>query len=169
MKGDSSSEQVERERREVVIVRAGARSIGVFAEDVICVERGGAAATPLPMAPAAVAGVVSVRGRILTLIDPLALLKERRTADALSHTPPAFVLALRGDEQLALAVESAERLSEIFPDEIAPPVADEAHIALGTFKDDGAVVILLDLSRLFAAAVEGMERRRRKRILHGER
>jgi purine-binding chemotaxis protein CheW len=148
----------------VVLVRAGERWLGVFAEEVACVERG-RAATPLPRAPVAVLGVVSVRGRVLTLLDPLALLKERRAdaADAAFNTAPAFVLALRGDEQLALAVDSAERIADISADEIEPPAADEAHVADGTFQDNGVAVVLLDINRLWASAVAGVERRRRRR------
>ena len=153
-------------RREIVIVRAGERSIGVFAEEVAGVERG-RIATPLPHAPSAVLGVVSVRGRILTLLDPLALLGEHRV-DASVQTMPAFILALRGEEQLALAVDSSERLREIFMDEIKPPEGAEAGIAHGTFQDGEMHVVILDIARLFAAAVEGMEPRRRKRVLQDE-
>jgi chemotaxis signal transduction protein len=163
----TNSEPAERERLEVFIVRAGERWLGLAAEEVAGVERG-RQPTPLPHAPAALLGVVSVRGRILTLLDPLALLGERR-AETTGNARPAFILALRGQEQLALAVESEERLREIFVDEIAPPNGPEAKIARGTFQDDGASVTLLDATRLFAAAVEGMEPRRRKRALTDER
>jgi purine-binding chemotaxis protein CheW len=154
------------ERREVVVVRAGTRLLGVFAEEVASVERG-RAPTPLPHAPAAVLGVVSVRGRILTLLDPLVLLRERGE-DEQTRATPAFILALRGNEQLALAVDSTERLREIDANDIAPPAPAEASIARGTFQDEGAAVVLLDVARLFDAAVEGMEPRRRRRALQDE-
>lgn len=161
-------EQAERERREVLIVRAGEHWLGVLAEEASSVEAG-RVPTPLPHAPAAVLGVVSVRGRILTLLDPLALLGEPRAAATNANAPTAFILALRGHEQLALAVDSAERLSEIFTDEIQAPARALAGIARGTFKDAGADVLILDVARLFAAAVEGMEPRRRQRIMDDER
>lgn len=162
------SEQAEqRERREVLIVRAGERWLGVLAEEASSVAAG-RVPTPLPHAPAAVLGVVSVRGRILTLLDPLALLGEQR-AETIAHETTAFILALRGQEQLALAVDSAERLREIFADEIEAPADAEANIARGTFKDEGTDVLILDVARLFAAAVEGMEPRRRKRVIEDER
>jgi chemotaxis signal transduction protein len=155
-------------RREILIVRAGERWLGVFAEDAAGVERGRALATPLPHAPAAVLGLVSVRGRILTLLDPLALLNERRD-DVHTRTAPAFILALRGDEQLALAVDSAERLREINVDEIgSPATVAEAKLAHGIFQDEEASIVILDVARLFAAAVEGMEHRRRRRVLEDE-
>ncbi|HEX7996905.1 MAG TPA: chemotaxis protein CheW [Pyrinomonadaceae bacterium] len=155
-------------KREIIIVRAGERWLGVFAEDAAGVERGRAVPTPLPHAPAAVLGVVSVRGRILTLLDPLALLNERR-AVAHKQRAPAFILALRGDEQLALAVDSAERLREIVVDEIRPPATvSEAKLAHGTFRDEEASVVILDVARLFDVAVEGMEYRRRRRVVDDE-
>jgi chemotaxis signal transduction protein len=163
----TNSEHAERERLEVLMARAGELWLAVLAEEAAGVESG-RPPTPLPHAPAAALGVVSVRGRILTLLDPLVLLGEQR-AETTDNATPAFILALRGEEQLALAVESAERLREIFVDEIAPPASAHAGVARGTFQDDGATVILLDVSRLFAAAVEGMESRRRKRVLTDER
>jgi purine-binding chemotaxis protein CheW len=162
----SDSEQRARERREVLIVRAGGQLLGVFAEEAAGIESG-RAGVPLPHAPSAVVGIVSVRGRMLTLLDPLALLNEPR-AKTLDDTRSGFILALRGDEQLALAVDSSEQLREIYPDEIKPAVGVAASIAHGTFQEGGANVILLDVTRLFAAAVEGMEQRRRKRVLHDQ-
>ncbi|HEY0406201.1 MAG TPA: chemotaxis protein CheW [Pyrinomonadaceae bacterium] len=163
----NSEPALRRERLEVLIVRAGERWLGTLAEEATGVERG-REPTPLPHAPDAVLGVVSVRGRILTLLDPLALMGERR-AERTDNARPAFILALRGQEQLALAVESAEQLREIFSDEIAQPIGAEARIARGAFQDAGRRVILLDVTRLFAAAVEGMEPRRHQRILTDER
>lgn len=159
----ASSNETERGRREILVVRAGERLFGVFAEAASCVERG-KTPTPLPHAPAAVLGIVSVRGRILTLLDPLALVGERRDANVTTiHATPAFLLALRGDEQLALAVDSREQLREIRLDQIE--TSTQAGVVLGTFQDEGATVFVLDVMRLFAAAVEGMEQRRRKRVL----
>ena len=162
----SDSEQAGRERREIVVVRAGERLLGVFAEEAAGVERG-SRPTPLPHAPAAVLGIVSVRGRILTLLDSLSLLGESRASVSDNTTPP-FILALRGDEQLALAVDSAGQLREIYTSEIEQPAGAEAAVALGTFQDEKARVVILDVRRLFAAAVEGMEQRRRNRLLPDE-
>lgn len=159
-------EQTKSERREIVVVRAGERWLGVFSEEVACVESG-KVPTPLPHAPAGVLGIVSVRGRILTVLDPLSLLGESR-AGVSGRAQPNFILALRGDEQLALAVDSAGQLREIRMDEIKQPVGATALVARGTFQDEKAQVIVLDVTRLFAAAVEGMSERRRNRVLHDE-
>lgn len=161
----SNEEQTASVRREIVVVRAGERWLGIFAEEAAGVERG-SRPTPLPHAPAAVMGIVTVRGRILTLLDSLALIGESR-ADAFMPAPP-YILALRGDEQLALAVDSEGQLREIYASEIEPPAGADAAIARGTFQDEKAQVVILDVTRLFAAAVEGMEQRRRNRLLQDE-
>ena len=58
---------------------------------------------PLPRAPNSVVGIACVRGRMLTVIDPVALLngESREWNQILS-----CVIALRGDEQLALAADT---------------------------------------------------------------
>lgn len=160
-------EQPLRERREIVVVNAGGRCVGVFAEEVACVERG-RVPTPLPHAPVAVLGVVNLRGRILTLLDPLALLGER-CEDMSVNASPNFILALCGDEQLALAVDGPERHLEIYTDEIEPAASVEASVARGTFQDKQATVIILDVNQLFDAAVGEMRYRRRQRVLEDER
>ncbi|MGH9901668.1 MAG: chemotaxis protein CheW, partial [Pyrinomonadaceae bacterium] len=63
----------ERERRELLVMQAGGRLFAVFADEAGGVTEA-SAPTPLPQAPAAVLGVVSVRGKMLTVLDPLRLL-----------------------------------------------------------------------------------------------
>src|SRR5205085_8702648 len=119
--------------------------------------------TPLPHAPRAVLGVVCVRGRMRTVLDPLALVgdnEETESATALAPTP-LFIVALRGDEQLALAAESDGGVVRINFDNITPP--DTADPSLrGTFEHDGARVLVLDPSRRFDASLRGTERRRQR-------
>ena len=54
-------------------MRTGARRFAVYADEVEATSEN-SRPTPLPFAPAPVRGVVSRRGRMLTLIDPLPLL-----------------------------------------------------------------------------------------------
>src|ERR1041385_808441 len=73
--------------------------VAVFAEDVEATSERSRPAK-LPHAPPAVLGIVSVRGRMVTTLDPLAL------ANGPGGDWPAdlpCVVALRGDEQLGLA------------------------------------------------------------------
>ena len=159
---DDDVEQLERERRELLIVRAGARLLGVFADEAGSVTKW-LEPTPLPGAPVAVLGVVSIRGLMLTLLDPLQLLGESSVQEGSPR--PAFIVALRGDEQLALAVDHALRIDEIFADEIEPLArrsAEGAGVLSGVIQSGGELVAVLDTKELFAAAMQGGERRRRR-------
>src|SRR5437868_13129973 len=90
-----ASETDTRERRELVVSLCGERLIGVFADERDSVPPW-KSPTPLPNAPPAVLGLVSVRGRISTLLDPLALLGERRTGETARFN---FIIALRGEDR----------------------------------------------------------------------
>lgn len=153
--------------RELLLMRAGGRVFAVFSDEAGAVAEW-TRPTPLPQAPPSVVGVVSVRGRIRTVLDPLALLDEEPTASPEGDSARArdssdatrnLIVPLRGDEQLALAVEAVEHM--IAPpfdegsrrDKTAPPVR-------AAFQHDGSLVLLLDPSQLFEAAMRGTERRR---------
>ena len=157
LKDDAAAEQ--RERRELLVVQTGARLLGVFAD-----EAGGVTEwrepTPLPRAAAAVLGVVSIRGLLLTVLDPLRLLGEPTSGES---PPPAFIVALRGDEQLALAVDRALRIDEIFADEVEPLTRSSgASILRGVVARGRDIIAVLDTTQLFAAAMQGEERRRQR-------
>ncbi|PYS97256.1 MAG: hypothetical protein DMF65_12055 [Acidobacteria bacterium] len=148
------------EPRELLLLRAGAHAFAVFADETDGVADG-LKPTPLPHAPRAVLGVVCVRGRMRTVLDPLALVGDNEETESATASTPLFIVALRGDEQLALAAESDAGVVRINIDNITPP--DTADPSLrGTFEHDGARVLVLDPSRLFDAALRGTERRRRR-------
>lgn len=155
---DDAAEQ-QRERRELLIFRTGARLLGVFADEADSVTPW-REPTPLPHAPGAVLGVVSIRGIVLTLLDPLMLLGERPLNEALK---PSFIVALRGDEQLALAVDRVERIIEIFADEVEPLArSDAASLLRGVIQRERELIAVLNLNELFISATQGNERRRRR-------
>jgi purine-binding chemotaxis protein CheW len=149
----------ERERRELLMARCGERLIGIFADEadhVITWKH----PSPLPGAPQGVLGVVSVRGRISTVLDPIELLGERQTTDA---APFRFIITLRGDEQLALAVERAERIIEIFTDDLKPLGSSSgASVVRGLLQTEGKLIAVLNIRELFTTAMQGMERRRKR-------
>jgi purine-binding chemotaxis protein CheW len=148
-----------RERRELLVARCGERLVGVFADEADQVTKW-KKPTPLPGAPGGVLGVVSVRGRISTVLDPLALLGERRAGEA---APFDFIITLRGDEQLALAVWRTERIIEIFTDQIEPlGSAARAGVVRGLLQTAGGLVAVINVRELFNAALRGTERRRRR-------
>src|SRR5713226_10458962 len=90
------------ELRDLFVFEAGSRTFAVPADQVDGTTEARVPAV-LPHGPQAVLGVVCARGRMLTVLDPTVLL----TGQALRwpHTLPC-VIALRGDEQLALAAQS---------------------------------------------------------------
>ena len=141
---------------------AGGKIFAVFADYV----DGTAEATvpaALPNAPPGVLGVVCVRGRMLTVIDPIAVLGGE--AFDWPESLPS-VIALRGDEQLALAAQSCRDAFTIAAGDIQPlsQTNDDGFesAALGITVHGGEEIIVLRVDNLFAAAVRRKERRRRR-------
>jgi chemotaxis signal transduction protein len=72
------------------------------------------------------------------------------------------ILALRGDEQLALAVEAVTETIEI-GDALLDEVANSGEgLVLGVIKHEGAEITILNVKGLFPSAIQGRERRRRR-------
>jgi purine-binding chemotaxis protein CheW len=117
---------------------------------------------PLPKAPAAVVGVVCVRGHMVTVLDAATLL-----TGVEKHWPATlpFVLVLRGDDQLGLVAETCRDTVTISAEDIeaAGPSDDTpAHVVLGTVTYAGETMVILDAVRLFRHAIQRRERRRRR-------
>lgn len=146
--------------RELVVAQVGVWNIGIFADEVERVSPW-RAPVPLPHAPPAVLGVVSVRGRMLTLLDPATLLGTERTGRAFRSA--SSIIVLRGDEQLALAVNHVDRNIEVHADELAPPAEDiSSAVVCGVVRSEHKHTVVLDARELFAAATHGEERRRQR-------
>lgn len=172
-------------RRRLYVMRSGACLFAVYADEVEAASEN-LRPTPLPFAPAPVRGVVSQRGRIFTVIDPLLLLQPgvlstaaTAAVDASTASLPApslmtqanapLIVALRGDEQLALSVERIESSIELFDEEDDERAADTtSNAAPGspllhrTIQHRAGAIALLDTAHLFEAAMRGVERRRRR-------
>jgi serine/threonine protein kinase/chemotaxis signal transduction protein len=154
------AQESKRDRCELMVAQAGTWRIAVLADEADGVLTG-RTPVPLPHSPQAVLGVVNMRGRMLTVIDPLALLGEERAGE--TNAPPSFIIALRGDEQLALAVTHIEGGIGIYMDEIEPPAQGaDTNIIRGLIRGDNGQIILLDTRELFDAATHGAERRRQR-------
>ena len=96
--------------------------------------------TPLPYAPPSVLGVVSLQGRMLTVLD----FRRLTDIDNSENGVPQHIIALRGDEQLALAV-------------------DEIEGSIASLRDRGeAEIEVVNVSALFSSAIQGRERRQRR-------
>ena len=152
----------ETQLRDLFWFTAGGRQFAVFAEDVegtVDTKR----PAVLPNAPPGVLGVVCVRGRMLTTLDPVALVGEN------SHVWPAelpCVIALRGDEQLALAADALGETITVAATDIETVTADTEdnarQVITGISRHAGEEIAILNAGNLFAAAVHRQERRRRR-------
>ena len=116
----------------------------------------------LPRAPAAVVGVVCVRGHMITVLDAVAI-----GTGAVTHWPSVlpFVLVLRGNEQLGLVAETCRETITISAEDIEPAASgteSNPAPALGTVIYGGESMLILDAARLFRCAVQRRERRRRR-------
>ena len=119
--------------------RVGSRLFGVDEAEVATVADW-RQPTPLPHAPPAVMGIVSLQGRMLTVLD----LRRLTGAQSTDNATPQYVIALRGDEQLALAVDTVEGTIELPRDSNDPPLE------------------VINVSELFPLAIQGRERRQRR-------
>jgi chemotaxis signal transduction protein len=141
---------------------AGDRTFAVFADQV---DGTAEARTPVPLpnAPPAVLGVVCMRGHMLTVLDPIAVITGETFAWPVNL--PA-VIALRGDEQLALAAHSCRDTITIAAEDIQPSSqlnqSGLESAVLGIARYGGEEIAVLRVDRLFAAAVQRKERRRRR-------
>jgi chemotaxis signal transduction protein len=148
---------------DLVPFTAGDRVFAVFANQIEGIAEAKVPA-PLPHAPPAVLGVVCVRGRMLTVLDPAALL----TGEAGSW-PAALpnVIALSGDEQLAVAARDRLDTITIAATDIQPPALQDElqnlnEVELGIARYGGEEITILNVAHLFAAAMRRKERRRRR-------
>ncbi len=159
---DDAAEQL-RELRELLIFSSGDKLFGIFADEAGSVTQS-IRPTPLPRAPQCVLGVVVVGGRMLTVLDPLALVYNKNSRQPAKDFPAdAFIIALQSDEQLALAVDRVEGISEIFVEEIAPLGRTQNNsVICGALQHASALVTILNVGELFATAMRGAERRRRR-------
>jgi chemotaxis signal transduction protein len=137
----------------VRLLRVDDKTLGVR-EDVVLTVINWTLPTPLPFSPNTVHGIVSVQGRMFTVVDLRVLLDSESTQQNSKQ-----IVALRGDEQLALAVDESNTVvtancSDVHNDDnslFEPPVTI-----------DGNDLQLLNPEGLFAAVMKGRERRKRR-------
>jgi chemotaxis signal transduction protein len=150
--------------RAVLLMRAGGFRIAVYADECECVTPW-AEPAPLPDAPGTILGVVPVRGRMRTVLDPARLLEPTGHTHEHPTATHAFIVSLVGDEQLALACEESTPSTLNADEELSLPLSPSLHTR-ATFRRDGETIHLLDPARLFDAAMSGTERRRQRAVNH---
>lgn len=142
--------------RELQLMFAGSQCIALFADDIEVIADWRTPAQ-LPDAPPSVLGVVSLRGRMLTVLDAALLLGEG------AATAKRKIVGLPGDEQIALAVDNIGEVIQVTPDEInaASEAATTKPLIVAIVSKAGQSIAVLDHKQLFATAMRGRERRRR--------
>lgn len=146
--------------RQLQLVQAGSSEFGIFVEEIAAIVDW-REPTPLPGAAASILGVVCVQGRMLTVLD-LAALPVGETDG--NHRPSGTsrkIVALKGDEQLALAVNE---IGETIPLPSENPItkAEDKSPVYGTVLHENKQIYILNSRALFPAAIQGRERRRRR-------
>jgi len=158
---DGRRNPVDPELLDLFVFEAGSRIFAVPANQVDGTTEARVPAV-LPHTPQAILGVVCARGRMLTVLDPTVLL----TGQAL-RWPRALpcVIALHGDEQLALAAQSYRdkiTIEEADIDRHSESGADATGLLLGRVRYGGEEILVLDVNHLFASVMRQRERRRRR-------
>ena len=99
---------------------------------------------------------------MLTVLDPLALLGEESNGH--EGAPHSFIIALRGDEQLALAADSVDSAIEADMEEVEPSDKNETEtVVRGIAHIEQDSITVLETKELFDAAMRGAERRRQRK------
>jgi chemotaxis signal transduction protein len=148
------------------LVHAGSSQFGIFAEEISAIVSW-REPTSLPHAPTSVLGVVSIQGRMLTVLDlaTLPVHEAQSTNDGLGKTRE-HIIALRGAEQLALAIETLGEVIQLTPAEAgAESLASQGNVTtpvLATLQRDGTKIRVLNLKGLFPTAIQGRQRRQRR-------
>jgi purine-binding chemotaxis protein CheW len=146
--------------RKLQLLKTGSTQLGIFADEIATVAPW-RAPTPLPQAPKSVLGVVSIEGRMLTVLDLSLLRGEQVSSNYDASDTHKRLIALRGDEQLALAVDSVGETIELDSGDLDPNQGAD-KLVLGILRHDGADINILNLKELFSTAIQGRERRRRR-------
>ena len=142
------------------ILEVGSMSVGLFEDQITTITEWNEP-TPLPFAPASVLGVVCIQGRMFTALDLAQLVNPDEGYVATSGGSRQLLVALRGDEQLALAVTSSKETVKVIAADIKAPKEQSLSLFLGTLEQSGQPVQVLDVKELFPAVIHGRERRRR--------
>ena len=144
--------------RRLQTFRAGALLFGIH-DDQVAATAEWRRPTPLPHAPPAVLGIVCIHGRMWTVLDPLQLLSDTVNQNERSWN---FIVALRGDEQLALAIEDNTGAIEIPASDLESTSATAGGAVAAVLRLPDRVINVIEVKELFPTAMRGRERRRRR-------
>ncbi len=145
----------------VQLVRAGGAHFGIWAEEITAIVPWREPA-PLPHAPKAVLGIVSIQGRMLTVLDLRRLPTGNDVSEEALAEAPGQLVALRGDEQLAIAVDRVGGIIEPGNGDLDTSTEVSNALVLGVLSHKDLDINILNLEELFSSSMQGRERRRRR-------
>ncbi|MFN2530193.1 MAG: chemotaxis protein CheW [Pyrinomonadaceae bacterium] len=115
--------------------------------------------TPLPFAPPSVLGIVSVEGRMFTVLNVLDYLSIPTTETKNIEK----IVVLHGDEQLAIVVDSVDGLDDLVgSSEIHGDGAPRSDLLFSPVACGIKRIKVVDVKQLFPIVIQGHERRRRR-------
>jgi purine-binding chemotaxis protein CheW len=147
--------------RELQLVRAGSLHFGIFADE-IATTVAWRKPTPLPHAPKSVLGVVSIQGRMLTVLELTTLTGREAGSGGATPNGDRHIVALRGDEQLALAVDALGVTVQVADGDLPPKQGTAGTLILGVLQLEDSEIYILNLRELFPTAIQGRQRRKRR-------
>ncbi|HKO98868.1 MAG TPA: chemotaxis protein CheW [Pyrinomonadaceae bacterium] len=114
--------------------------------------------TPLPHSPDSILGILGIQGRMLTVLDLARFSGGNADLDNPDNDGALKILALRGDEQLALVVDSVGDTIETQSEAVNGQTTE----LFSNFKHEDRELKVLNPKQLFPNAIQGRERRRRR-------
>jgi len=135
----------------LVTFTLGGRWYGVDVSAVQEVLRG-LPRTRIPLAPRALAGLINLRGQVLTAVDLRAQLGLPPREDG---TEPMLVVTHVDGEPVALLVDSIGAVVDVEPEQFEPPpdtlVGPTRELILGAYKLTDHLLLSLDVDKAVAA------------------
>lgn len=123
----------------------------------------GEVATPIPQAPAALVGVLNLRGEVLPLVQLDSLLG----IPTRPYTPGDQIVVLSAnDVDIGLVVDRVRDVRAIAPTDITayPDGSPTAHLCRGYWSSPTGLVSVLDPTKLIDAAVRAVSTRFQQRL-----
>jgi purine-binding chemotaxis protein CheW len=147
------SENNDRNMNEYVTAMIGGQLFGLpiqGVQDVFLPER----LTRVPLAPAEIAGVLNLRGRVVTLID---MRRRLGLAERTDNAPPMAIGVDSRGESYGLLIDSVgevqkldEEMREPNPINLDPRLA---RVSAGIYRLDGQLLMVLDVDRVLDIGV----------------
>lgn len=107
--------------------------------------------TRVPLAPTTIAGLINLRGQVVTTVD----LRERFDIAVKCEGDSMLVVVMVGDESVALLVDRIGGVVDVDQKQFEPPpdtlVGPVRELVTGAFKLDGQLLLSLDVDAAVAA------------------